>query len=163
MDWWKGSSATLQQPRLCPCSRLRWRSSTDVMRVARILTFKIMNLWAVWRGLSKRVSNVLSRPLHFRQVTAPHYRSYYIISLFEVTYKSTIRISRTFHALFSDDVTESRYLRLMRASVSFCHREAMKPESRPSTKQRLVSAVNLARPLITSSPRHPRPVSARFF
>jgi hypothetical protein len=31
----------------------------------------------------------------------------------------------------------------------------MKPESRPSSEQGLASAVNLAGPLITSSPRHP--------
>jgi DNA-binding transcriptional LysR family regulator len=42
-------------------------------------------------------------------------------------------------------------LRLMRASVSST-REPMKPESRPSSEQGLASAVNLAGPLITSSP-----------
>jgi hypothetical protein len=77
------------------------------------------------------------------------HRSYYIISLFKVTYKSTIHFSRTFYK----DLREFRYLRLMRASVSST-REPMKPESRPSSEQGLESAVNLAG-LITSSPRHP--------
>src|SRR6202035_4079973 len=68
------------------------------------------------------------------------HKLYYIISLFKVTYKSTIQVSRT----FCKDLRESRYLRLMRASVSST-REPMKPESRPSSKQGLASAVNLAR------------------
>src|SRR5271166_7144400 len=42
----------------------------------------------------------------------------------------------------------------MRASISST-REPMKPESRPSSEQGLVSAVNLVVPFITSSPRHP--------
>jgi hypothetical protein len=32
----------------------------------------------------------------------------------------------------------------------------MKPESRPRSEQGLASAVNLAMPLMTGSPRHPR-------
>src|SRR6202035_4706963 len=78
------------------------------------------------------------------------HKLYYIISLFKVTYKSTIQVSRTFYK----DLREFRYLRLMRASISST-REPMKPESRPSSEQGLASAVNLAGPLITSSPRHP--------
>jgi hypothetical protein len=43
------------------------------------------------------------------------HKAYYVISLFKVTYKSTIQISRNFNALFTD-LREFRYLRLMRAS-----------------------------------------------
>jgi hypothetical protein len=60
------------------------------------------------------------------------------------------QFSRTFY----NDLREFRYLRLMRASVSSTL-EPMKPESRPSSEQGLASAVNLAGPLITSSPTHP--------
>ena len=35
------------------------------------------------------------------------HRLYYIISLFEVTYKSTIQVSRTFHALFTRTLENS--------------------------------------------------------
>jgi hypothetical protein len=35
------------------------------------------------------------------------HRSYYIISLFKVTYKSTIQISRNFHALFTKTLENS--------------------------------------------------------
>jgi len=49
----------------------------------------------------------------------------------------------------------------MRAFVSSTL-EPMKPESRPSSEQGLASAVNLAGPLITSSPRHPGPEHASF-
>jgi hypothetical protein len=42
----------------------------------------------------------------------------------------------------------------MRAAVSSAQ-EPMKQESRPRSEQGLVSAVNLARPLIAGSPRHP--------
>src|SRR5215470_13164455 len=45
------------------------------------------------------------------------HRSHYIISLFKVTYKSAIQISRDFHALFTKTLEKFRYLRLMRASV----------------------------------------------
>jgi hypothetical protein len=82
------------------------------------------------------------------------HRSSYVISLFKVPYKSTIQISRKFSRAFYRDLREFRYLRLIRASVSYT-REPMKPESRPSSEQALASAVYLARPLITSSPRHP--------
>jgi hypothetical protein len=75
-------------------------------------------------------------------------------SLFKVTYKSTIQVSRNFNALFTKDLREFRYLRLMRASVSST-RKPMKPECRPSSEQGLASAVNLAGPLVTSSARHP--------
>ncbi len=89
------------------------------------------------------------------------HRLYYIISLFKVTYKSTIQVSRNFHALFYKDLREFRYLRLMRASV-FSTREPMRPEFRPRSEQGLASAVNLAGPLITSSPRHPGAEHASF-
>ena len=71
------------------------------------------------------------------------HRLYYIISLFKVTYKSTIQLSRNFHALFTKTLEKFRYLRLMRASVSST-REPMKPESRPSSEQGLASGVNLS-------------------
>jgi hypothetical protein len=62
------------------------------------------------------------------------HRLYYIISLFKVIYKSTIQVSRNFY----EDLREFRYLRMMRASISST-REPMKPESRPSGEQGLVS------------------------
>ena len=78
------------------------------------------------------------------------HRLYYIISLFKVTYRSTIQVSRTFYK----DLGEFLHFRLMRASVSST-RKPMKPEFRPSSKQGLASAVKLGRPFITSPPRHP--------
>jgi hypothetical protein len=61
------------------------------------------------------------------------HRSYYIISLFEVTYESTIQVSRNFHALFTRTLENFRYFRLMRASVSPT-REPMNPESSPEQR-----------------------------
>ena len=50
------------------------------------------------------------------------------------------------------DLREFRYLAIdARASVSST-REPMKPKFRPNSEQGLASAVNLAGPLITSSP-----------
>src|SRR5262249_21361525 len=60
-------------------------------------------------------------------------------------YSSITQFSRTFYK----DLREFRYLRLIRASVSYT-REPMKPEPRTSSGQGLASAVNLARALITS-------------
>src|SRR5271157_4059798 len=74
------------------------------------------------------------------------HRLYYIISLFKVTYKSTIQVSRNFHALFTKTLENSDTLRLMRASVSST-REPMNPESRPSSEQGLASAEQRAKGL----------------
>jgi hypothetical protein len=67
------------------------------------------------------------------------HRSYYIISLFKATYKSTIQLSRNFNALFTkalenSDTCDSCAPLSLPVTESRC----------PSSKQGLLSAVNLA-------------------
>jgi hypothetical protein len=79
------------------------------------------------------------------------HRLYYIMSLFKVTYKSTIQVSRNIHALITKTFENSDTA--IDARLCLFHPRADEARVSPSSEQSLASAVNLAG-LITSSPRH---------
>jgi hypothetical protein len=70
-------------------------------------------------------------------------RLHYIISLFKVTYKSTIQVSRNFHALLQRPPT----IPILAIDARLClfHPRADEARVPPGSEQGLASAVNLAR------------------
>jgi hypothetical protein len=53
------------------------------------------------------LNNDVSVPMPIAVYGLNGHRLYYIISLFKVTYKSTIQVSRNFHALFTETLENS--------------------------------------------------------
>src|SRR5208283_528080 len=77
----------------------------------------------------------------------------YIISLFKITYKSTIQVSRNFHALITKTLENSDTCD--NARLYLFHPRADEATVPPEQRTGLSECRQSGGPLITSSPRHP--------
>ena len=80
------------------------------------------------------------------------HRLYFIISLFKATYKSTIQVSRNFHALFTKTLENSETA--IGARLCLFHPRADEARVPPEQRTGLSECHQLAGPFITSSPQH---------